>query len=196
MEARDCSTAFRSSGRPSVSLTRPLTVALAQTLADAAHRPLLQHRALLDPEDQDQPVPDGALLHQHVVELAGAEQGRDGPLDVAVVDRLVRDEPGGADDLGRGEPRIPHDGDAVDGGRLFGSWAEQRRRAPQQEGHGGEPWRGNAASALGRRWARRLRAEPARAGLGLGAGQRPESQPLAVGRDVHLDLVARDRTRP
>src|SRR4051812_19608047 len=41
-----------------------------------------------------------------------------------------------------------------------------------------------------RRRVRRLPREPARSGLGLGAGQRPESQPLTIRRDVHLDLVA------
>ena len=70
------------------------------------------------------------------------------------------------------------------------SWAGERRRRPQQEGHGGE--------AMERKRCIRTRSEvgaPApgsrrASGLGLGAGQRPEGQPLAVGRDVHLDLVA------
>ena len=85
--------------------------------------------------------------------------------------------------------RIPHDGDAVDGGRLL-VLGQERRRRPQQEGHGGDDGEktlhphwvggGRAGSGGGRR----------AAALGLGAGQRPEGQPLAVGRDVDLDLVA------
>src|SRR5688500_9030685 len=42
----------------------------------------------------------------------------------------------------------------------------------------------------GRRWARRTPGGARRAALGLGAGQCPERQPLAVGRDIDLDLVA------
>ena len=77
------------------------------------------------------------LLDQHVVELARAEQRRDRALDVAVVDRLTDDETGGADDLGRGEPPIPDDGNAVDDGRLF-ILGNDRRRRPHEEGHGGD----------------------------------------------------------
>src|SRR5690348_8162055 len=62
----------------------------------------------------------------------------------------------------------------------------------------GTPTRRATAAAVGRKRCIRTRSEvgaprpEARRGaaLGLGAGQRPEDQPLTVGRDVHLDLVA------
>ena len=107
-------------------------------LLDPAHGPLLEHRALFDLDHQDQAVAGarGLLLDEDVVELAGAEERGDGALDVAVVDGLLGDQPRGTDDLGRGEPPIPDDGDTVDGGRLFVLGGE-RRRSPQEEGHGG-----------------------------------------------------------
>src|SRR5690242_162056 len=62
----------------------------------------------------------------------------------------------------------------------------------------GTPVRRATAAAMGRSCCIRTRLEvgaPAPgsrrgAALGLGVGQRPEAQPLTVGRDVHLDLVA------
>ena len=77
-------------------------------------------------------VAGGALLGDDVVELAGAEEGGHGALDVAVVDGLMDDEARGPDDLGGGEPGIPLDGDAVDGGRVSVSWAMSTRRRPQR----------------------------------------------------------------
>ena len=40
------------------------------------------------------PLAERLLLDEDVVELPGPEERRDGPLDVAVVDRLLHDEPG------------------------------------------------------------------------------------------------------
>ncbi len=147
MAARACSTAFRSIGPPSASLTRPFT-SPSDSFSNAAHRPLLEDRPLLDPERQDQAVAGGALLDHDVVELPGPEQRRDGALDVAVVDGLVDDEPGGADDLRGGEP--PH----CPRRRCYRRWAASGpgRRAPPAPPAGGprrRRWRGVAASALG-----------------------------------------------
>src|SRR5882724_2947576 len=41
-------------------------------------------------------------------------------------------------------------------------------------------WRVGAPARMDRRWA----------GLGLRPSQRPEREPLAIGRDIHFDLVA------
>ena len=62
-----------------------------------------------------------------------------------------------------GERAIALDGDAVDDGRRWSSWAEQRRRAPQQESDGGE----ERAETLHPHWVRGGRAGP-RTGAGAG----------------------------
>src|SRR5215208_6727915 len=62
----------------------------------------------------------------------------------------------------------------------------------------GPPRKRATAARRGRRRCIRTRSEegapaPIGAGarrLGLGAGQRPEGQPFAIGRDVHFDFVA------
>jgi hypothetical protein len=41
--------------------------------AHAPNRPLLQDGALLYADDENEAAPDVPLLHQHIVELAGAE---------------------------------------------------------------------------------------------------------------------------
>ena len=136
MPARPCSTAFRSSGRPSRQVHPALDVALGQPV-DPPDRPLLQDGPLLDLDDQDQTPADVALLHHDVVELSGAEQRSDGALDIAVVDRLVDDDAGGADDLGGAEPLVPFHRDAVDRGRR-GLLRPKRRRRSHKENAGGK----------------------------------------------------------
>ena len=190
-----------------VAVERPaldqLDPALHRSLGDpirAAHGPALQHRALLHLEREHQLVAHGPLLHQDVVELAGAEEIGDGALDVPIVHRLPHDETGGADDLGRGETRIALDGDAVDDGRshrlglrLLGS---ERRRASQQESDGGA----ERAETLHQHWVRSGRAGP-RAGAGAG-DVRPWSRsgpgrPAARRRARHPPRSRRPgRTRP
>jgi hypothetical protein len=80
----------------------------------AAHRPSLQHRTLLDPDDQHQPLTQVTLLDHHVVKLAGAEERGDRPLDVPVIDQLVNDDAGAAEDLRGGETLVALDDDTVD----------------------------------------------------------------------------------
>ena len=90
-----------------------------------------------------------------------------------------------------GEPRIALDGDAVDGGRPVGLrlLGSERRRAPSRRATAARNGRKRCIST-GWKWARRPPGGAGAGGSGLGAGQGPEGQPLAVGRDIHLDLVA------
>jgi len=76
--------------------------------------PFLQHRPLFDLDQEREPVALVPLLDQHVVELTGPEQSSDGPLNVAVVDRLVHYQAGAAYDLGRGKTLVALDHYAVD----------------------------------------------------------------------------------
>ncbi len=80
---------------------------------DTAHSPLLQHRAFLHPQDQQQVLSLIPLLNQDIVELPGLEQRGNGPLDIAVIDGLVNDDARAADDLGWGEALVSLDYDAV-----------------------------------------------------------------------------------
>src|SRR5207237_10836168 len=93
--------------------------------------PLLQHRPRFDPEDQKETGPGVPLFHQHIIELAGLEERSDGALNVAVVDRLVNDQAGAADDLRGSEPLVALDHDTVDRGRRR-ILRDERRRAAEE----------------------------------------------------------------
>jgi hypothetical protein len=106
--------------RPTLDQLDPVLHLAFRQPVDPADRPALQQRPLLHLDHQVQPARPGALQDGDVVELSGAEEGRNRALDVAVVDRLPDHERGGADDLGGGQARAPLDDDAVDDGSRFG----------------------------------------------------------------------------
>src|SRR5687768_11928655 len=75
-------------------------------------------------------------------------------------------------------------------GSACGSWAASAAGPPNRRATAA--WNGRKR-CIGTGWEVSAPAPgrgPAPATSGLGPGQRPEHQPLAVGRDVHLDLVA------
>src|SRR5918995_1143300 len=113
-----------------------LDLAFAEPL-HTAYRPFLQHRTLLDPDDQHQPLAHVPLFHDHVVELTGPKERGNGPLNVPVIDWLVNDDPGAAADLRGGEALITLHKDTVDGrrGRVLG---REDRLPSQQEPAGSE----------------------------------------------------------
>ncbi len=104
--------------------------ALGQPL-DALDRPAGENRALLHPDEQYGPfrgVVD--LTDGDVVELAGAEQRGDGPLDVAIIDGLAEDQAGAAENLLGGQSGVAFHRDAVEqrGRQGLGLLPGQHRR--------------------------------------------------------------------
>src|SRR3954468_2332842 len=78
-----------------------------------AYGPFLQQWPLFHTDEKHELSPDDSLSDDNIVELAGAEERGDGALNIPVVDRLVNDEAGSADDLRRGEPCLSFGRDAV-----------------------------------------------------------------------------------
>jgi hypothetical protein len=69
--------------------------------------------------------------------LPGAEERGDGPLNIAIVDRLMHHDARGPDHLGGGESDIAFDRDTVDHRRAF-ILGEKNRRPSEEEGDGGK----------------------------------------------------------
>ena len=136
MPARACSTAFRSTGWPSASFTRLLTSpSLTLVTPRTAHFSRIGRSLTL--MTRMRPFAVGLLLDDYVVELPRLEERRDGALDVAVVDRLLDDETGRPDDLGRGEPPGSRRRRCCRRSGGCSSWATSAAGAPSKEGHGG-----------------------------------------------------------
>jgi len=84
-----------------------------------------------------------SLLHENVIELAGAEEGSYGTLNVPVIHWLSDDDTGAADDLRGSEPAVPLYDYTVD--RWWG-WllSPKNRRDSKKEDAGGQKLKGTA----------------------------------------------------
>ncbi len=79
--------------------------------AHAAHGPLEEDGALVQPHHEDLAPPGGVLRHAHVVELAHGVQGLDGTLHVAVTQRPAGREGALIEHLLTLDPAQPEDDD-------------------------------------------------------------------------------------
>src|SRR5690242_19031706 len=93
------------------------------SLAEAFHapdRPFLEDRPFFHLNHQNQPVVLIPLFDQDIVELTGPEERGDGPLNIAVIDRLMDNDAGAPDDLGCLRSVVTGNAEPIDGGGLVG----------------------------------------------------------------------------
>ncbi len=121
-------------------------------LADPHETPARQDRPFLDDDDEHQLAAVVTLFDVDVIELPGLEEGGDGALDVAVGDRLVEDQAGGAEDLRGGQAHVALDPQAVHGGRARVLTA-QGLRSQDQEGQQGDAAAKHQGKDVRPRWA-------------------------------------------
>src|SRR5690349_3367787 len=112
------------------------------SLAEAFHatdRPFLEDRPFFHLDHQNQEAVLIPLFDQDIVELTGPEERGDGPLDIAVIDRLMNNDAGAPDDLGCAQAVVTGNCDAIDGGwagvlgREFGSRPENDTTCSKQK---------------------------------------------------------------
>jgi len=105
--------------------------------------PFFQNWALFDLDGEDEPAVQISLLHENVIELAGAEEGSYGTLNVPVIHWLSDDDTGAADDLRGSEPAVPLYDYTVDRWR---GWllSPKNRRDSKKEDAGGQKLKGTA----------------------------------------------------